>query len=115
MLQLDHKNLDVYKLSVNFVVDLYKVINDFPALEKYAISQQLRRAAVSIVSNIAEGSSRKSERERVRFYEIARGSLIEIDAQLEIAFRLKYVNKEDLEVLGSYTVRIFQMLTKMMH
>src|SRR5574343_400553 len=100
MLQLDHKNLDVYKLSVNFVVDLYKVINDFPALEKYAISQQLRRAAVSIVSNIAEGSSRKSERERVRFYEIARGSLIEIDAQLEIAFRLKYVNKEDLEVLG---------------
>jgi four helix bundle protein len=73
----------------------------------------LRRAALSTQLNIAEGSSRKSEADRRRFYEIARGSLIEIDAILDVGVDLCYWNKDDLADLGEYLVRIFKMLSKM--
>ena len=74
---------------------------------------QIRRAALSIQLNIAEGASRRSNAERKRYYEIARGSLIEIDAALEIAAELKYIIKEEQKKLGELMIRCFQMLTKM--
>lgn len=78
------------------------------------MSQQLRRAALSVHLNTAEGASRRTSPERKRFYEIARGSVIEIDALLDIAGDLGYCNKEQMTELGNLLVRCFQMLTKLM-
>lgn len=73
--------------------------------------QQLRRAALSVHLNNAEGCSRKSEIERNRFFEIARGSIIEIDAIIDIAEDLKYISKPDIEMLGDLMIQVFRMLS----
>ncbi len=73
--------------------------------------QQIRRAALSAHLNIAEGSSRKSEAERKRFYEIARGSVIEIDAASDIAFQLNYCNMENIHFLGESIIGCFKQLS----
>ncbi|CAN5641758.1 hypothetical protein BH10BAC3_BH10BAC3_42690 [soil metagenome] len=73
--------------------------------------QQLRRAALSVHLNNAEGCSRKSEIERKRFFEIARGSIIEIDAIIDIAEDLKYISKPDIEILGDLMIQVFRMLS----
>lgn len=112
-LQLAHKELDIYKVSKLFVIACYQLTNVLPSDERFNMISQIRRAALSVQLNIAEGASRKSGAERKRFYEIARGSLIEIDAALDIATELKYIIKEEQEKLGELTVRCFQMLTKM--
>ena len=75
--------------------------------------QQIRRAVISVHLNVAEGCSRKSLVERKRFYEIARGSVIEIDAALDIALGLDYTSKERLADLGLLLVRTFQLISKM--
>ncbi len=113
-LKLNHKNLDVYKISKAFVIDCYKITKHFPTEEKFGLTSQIRRAVVSILLNISEGSSRSSEVERKRFYEISRGSLIEIDSALEIAFELNYLSGLDLTSLESGMIRSFQMLCKML-
>jgi len=84
-LQLNHQNLEVFKKSKNFVIACYRICNQFPADEKFGMISQVRRAALSVYLNIAEGCSRKSEAERKRYFEISRGSLIEVDAAFEIA------------------------------
>ena len=75
--------------------------------------RQIRRAALSVHLNIAEGCGRKSGSERKRFYEVARGSLIEVDAALDIAVGLNCVTTEDLNELGELLIRVFQMISKM--
>lgn len=80
-----HKDLEVWKKSVEFVTDLYKVTQDFPKEEFYGLTSQMRRAAVSIPSNIAEGSARQGNKELVQFLYIALGSAVELDTQLIIA------------------------------
>jgi four helix bundle protein len=85
-LQINHRQLDIYKIAGVFVKDCYLVTKIFPAEERYNLTQQIRSAALSIHLNIAEGASRKSEQERKRYYEIARGSVIEIDAALGCSF-----------------------------
>ena len=112
-LQLAHTNLDVFKVSKAFTLLCCKETKTFPADEKYAMVQQIRRAALSVHLNISEGSSRKSLAERKRFYEIARGSLIEVDTALDIAVELNYTTKELLNELGALLVRCFQMLSKL--
>ena len=112
-LQLDHKKLDIYKVSIKFVHACYELSKTLPGDERFNMVSQIRRAALSIQLNIAEGASRKSDVERKRFYEIARGSLIEIDAALDIAVELKYIIKEEQGKLGDLMIRCFQMLTKM--
>jgi four helix bundle protein len=92
-LQLNHHKLEVYKASREFVFEYYRFTKILPDEEKYAMASQIRRAALSVHLNIAEGASRKSETERKRFYEIARGSIIEIDAAMDIANDLKYIGK----------------------
>ncbi len=79
--------------------------------EKYAMVQQIRRAALSVHLNIAEGSSRKSEAERKRYYEIARGSVIEIDAAFDIAYQLLYCEMESLKLLGELIISSFKQLS----
>ena len=89
-LQLAHTRLGVFKVSQLLALECYKITKQFPSDEKFALTQQIRRAAISIHLNIAEGSSRKSEQERKRYYEIARGSVIEIDTAIGIAHKLNY-------------------------
>lgn len=112
-LQLAHKQLDIYNASKSFVLACYQLTKTLPAEERFNMTQQIRRAALSVQLNIAEGASRKSYVERKRFYEIARGSVIEIDAALDIACELKYIIKDEQGKLGELMIRCFQMLTKM--
>jgi four helix bundle protein len=112
-LQLSHQKMDVYTLSKAFVTECYIVTKSFPSEEKFALTQQIRRAALSVHLNIAEGCSRKSETERKRFYEVSRGSIIEIDAAIDVAADLNYCKKEEMQQLGSLLVRTFSMLSKM--
>ncbi len=111
MLALNHKNLNVWKYSINLVAEMYNLTKLFPKEELYGLTSQLRRASVSVPSNIAEGSSRTSPAERRRFYEISRSSLVEIDTQIEIALFLKYLNKEQICNLEKETNNVFALLT----
>lgn len=110
-LQLNHKKLEVYKISRDLVKECYQFTKLLPVGEKFALSSQIRRAALSVKLNIAEGASRKSETERKRFYEISRGSLIEIDAAFDSACDLSYFTADQL---GSFSVvvnKCFALLT----
>ncbi len=113
MLKLNHKKLKVWQLSLDFVSSVYQMTSLFPKVEIYGITNQLRRAAVSLPSNIAEGASRNSLQERNRFYEIARSSLVEIDTQIELSKRLAYCKKEDLLALEEQMNHLFAMLSNM--
>ena len=87
----NYRELEVWKQSMTFVEDIYKAIKTFPIEERYGICDQIRRAAVSIPSNIAEGFGRDTPKEFAHFLSIARGSLYETMTQLDIASRLGYL------------------------
>lgn len=106
-----HKDLDVWKLSMDLVKDIYSVTTGFPGTERYGLTQQIRRAAVSVPSNIAEGSARKYPREFIQFLYYALGSTAELETQLELAKRLGYL-KDDTEPNAKLS-RIGAMLVKL--
>ena len=110
-LKLNHQKPDIYKFSQAFVLECYKLSKCLPDSEKFGMISQIRRAALSVHLNIAEGASRKSEIERKRFYEISRSSIVEIDAALDIANGLKYLKNHDMSELGEEMVRCFKILT----
>lgn len=110
-LKLNHQKLEVYKASRIFVLECYKLTKSFPSDERFGMISQVRRAALSVHLNIAEGASRKSEKERKRYYEIARGSIIEIDAALDIATELDYLKELNIELLGDSMVNCFKLLS----
>ena len=93
------EKLNVWQEAKKLVVDVYHLLDDFPMLEKYALCDQIRRAVVSVPSNIAEGSGRKSLKEQIRFLEIAYGSLMETYNQLLIAADLSYISKESVTII----------------
>lgn len=107
----NHQKLDVYTASRSFVAEVYKLSKHLPVEEKFGMISQIRRAALSVHLNIAEGASRKSGQERKRYYEVARGSVIEVDAALDIAKDLLYLNNLNIETLGAATIKIFKILT----
>ena len=113
MLTLNHKNLDTWKQSMNLVTEVYKLTKNYPKEELFGLASQMRRASVSISSNISEGSSRDSAVERRRFYEISRSSLVELDTQMEISLRLKYINQKESENISKLTNHLFALLTKL--
>jgi four helix bundle protein len=113
MLNLNHKKLDVWNVGIQFIKEIYNLTESFPAREIYGLSNQLRRASVSITSNIAEGSSRKSSAERKRFYEVARSSLVEIDTQIEIAFELNFIKESDKQQISDLINKLFAMITNL--
>lgn len=115
MLKLNHKNLDVWKLSIILVKDIYKHTEAYPKQEVFGITNQLRRASVSISSNIAEGASRSSNLERKRFYVVARSSLVEIDTQLEISIHLNYVKVDELSGIEETINHVFAKLTNLIN
>ncbi|MDD2246982.1 MAG: four helix bundle protein [Proteiniphilum sp.] len=85
-----HKDLEVYKASMELVGMVYKLCKDFPKEEIYGLTSQMKRAAISVPSNIAEGNGRKSPKELNNFLNIALGSLIELETQLDIATMLRF-------------------------
>lgn len=111
-LKLNHQKLDVYVHSRKFVFECYKFTKQLPDAEKYGMVTQIRRAALSVHLNLSEGASRKSSSERKRYYEVARGSIIEIDAALDIASDLGYISTE-IESLGEAMVICFKLLSGM--
>ena len=112
-IQLKHKSLDVYLVIRELVKETYKISLQLPPDEKFNMVQQIRRAALSVKLNLAEGSTRKSLAERKRYFEISRGSIVEIDAALETAFDLNYFTIENLQIIGILLNRCFAMLSKM--
>jgi len=112
-LTLNHQKLQVYTASREFVLECYRLTKSMPSDEKFGMITQIRRAALSVHLNIAEGSSRKSEVERKRYYEVARGSVIEIDAALDIAEDLDYLRTFSVEKLGQSMIKCFKLLTGM--
>ena len=110
-LQLAHTKLNIFKIAKLLTLECYRNTKYFPPDEKYAMVQQIRRAALSVHLNIAEGFSRKSSIERKRYFEIARGSLIEIDTAIDIAVDLKYCLPESVKELGESIVQTFKQLS----
>jgi len=110
-LQLAHTKTPVFQESKKFKLECYRITKDFPKDEKFTIVQQMRRAALSVHLNIAEGCSGKSQSERTRFFEISRGSVIEVDAAIDIAHGPKYKTEEELKQLGDHLVSTFKQLT----
>jgi four helix bundle protein len=94
-IKMNHKDLEVWKKAMDLVEQIYLLTSTFPSSELYGLTNQLRRAAVSIPSNIAEGSARKGDKELLYFTNIATGSLAEIETQLLICVRLKYVDEQN--------------------
>ena len=113
-LPLAHTKLDVFSVSKAFVLACYKETKLFPSEEKFGMISQIRRAALSVHLNVAEGCSRKSAVERKRYYEISRGSAVEIDAALETAVDLEYFKIESLQKSGVLLNECFAILSKMM-
>ena len=93
---MHHKNLEAWKKSIELVTKVYSETKNFPQEEKYGLTNQIRRSAVSIPSNIAEGCARSSDKESVRFIDIALGSLAELETQLIIAENLNYIEQTSL-------------------
>jgi four helix bundle protein len=89
-----HKRLVVWQVSMELVIHLYETSRQFPTAEKYGLVAQMRRAALSIPSNIAEGAARRSRKEYLQFLYVARASASELDTQLEIAKRLNYLSSQ---------------------
>jgi len=87
-------DLRVWKKAMDLVVDVYQLTSTFPPEEKFGLTSQMRRAAISIPSNIAEGHGRRSAKEFVRFLWIANGSLVELETQILIAERLRFIPSE---------------------
>jgi four helix bundle protein len=113
MLDLSHKKLDIWIFSLDLVVKIYDLTSGFPKEELFGLTSQLRRASVSVSSNIAEGLSRSSKLEKIRFLEISRSSLVEIDTQLEIALKLNLYDKNELVEIEKLLDSLFAMITSL--
>ena len=108
-----YRQLDAYQKAKDFVIYVYTLLKQFPKEEQYALCDQLRRAAVSIPSNIAEGMGRMSVKEQIHFIEIAFGSLNETMCQLELAYELNYISHEHLNTSEEFVKEITRMLSRL--
>lgn len=109
-----YTDLEVWQMGMILVDEVYRLTKAFPAKEKFGLTSQLRRSAVSIPSNIAEGWGRHVTNEYVQFLRYARGSLYEAETQLRIARRNGYLNEEALTALLHHTNRLGKMLLALM-
>lgn len=109
-LQYSFEKLNVWQEAKKLVVDVYQLLDEFPKFEKYALCDQIRRAIVSVPSNIAEGCGRVSIREQVHFLEIAYGSLLEAFNQLLIAIELNYITEKSVEEIKPTIDAVAKML-----
>jgi four helix bundle protein len=107
------KDLIVWQKAYKLVLEIYRITKDFPKSEIYGLSQQMRRSAVSIPSNISEGYGRKSKIEYDRFLSIAYGSLSELETQYLLSVDLKYTNKS--EIIENFLREVGSMLYRMLN
>lgn len=105
------ETLDVYDKARELVKDVYIIQNKFPKEERYALGDQVRRAAVSITANLAEGSGRKSLREKIHFIEISFGSMMEVFCELQTACDLGYITEQRFDELRSQFTDVAKMLS----
>jgi len=105
------RKLDIWIKSVDLVTEVYRLTDLFPTKEKFGISSQMQRAAVSIPSNIAEGSAKSSNKDFARFLEMSIGSSFELETELIIAFNLKYVDSEGYKMMQNRIAEIQKMIS----
>ncbi|MCB0190339.1 MAG: four helix bundle protein [Anaerolineae bacterium] len=109
-----YKELKVWQRTVDLVAEIYRMTRTFPDEERYTLTSQMRRAAISIPSNIAEGWGRGTTKEYVHFLRIARGSLMELETQLIISEKLKYLSADTINLLIKEIQEIGRMLNGLM-
>lgn len=107
----DYKNLDAYKESKILVRMVYEMLKLFPKEEQYALCDQLRRAVISIPSNLAEGCGRYSTKEQLHFLEIAFGSLLEVECQMDIAHDINYISESQLVNINTQIRKVAALLS----
>lgn len=105
-----HHRLDVWKKSIKFVEQIYKITSEFPSEEKYGLTSQMRRAAVSMPSNIAEGAGRGSSKEFIYFLNISQGSAAELETQIIISKSLRFISSQIEETLLKELDEISKMI-----
>lgn len=103
--KMNHKDLEAWKLSIKFVTEIYEITQKFPKEEFYGLTNQIRRSAVSIPSNIAEGCARQSDNETIQFLYISIGSVAELETQLLIAENLHYLKSSDFFIKNLIKIR----------
>ena len=104
------KDLDVWQESMGLIEDVYRLTRNFPQDERFGLTSQIRKASVSIASNIGEGGRRKRRKAHLNHLDIALGSQAEVDVQLEIARRLAYVSELEYRKVGDRVARVGRML-----
>ncbi len=106
-----YKQLNVWQKAIKLVIHVYSATKKFPEHEKNGLISQMRRSVVSIPSNIAEGYGRHSDKDLVRFINFAKGSLYELDTQIEISMQLKYLKLKDFDLISSLMDETSRMLS----
>ena len=109
----DYKELDVWKKAVALTTELYKLTSRFPDTERYGLASQIRRATTSIAANIAEGWGRGSTGEYIQFLTVARGSLMELETHLIVAFNLHFLNSDEFRLVMKQVEDIGKMLNRL--
>ena len=108
-----YKDLTVWQKAMDLVVEIYRIVKILPPEERYALSDQMKRAAVSIPSNIAEGNARGSKKDYANFLSIAKGSNAELQTQCQICARLNFVKEENIQAALSLCDEVGRMLNTM--
>jgi len=106
-----HKKLDAWKAALDLVLALYRTTDRFPEQERFSLTSQIRRAALSVPSNIAEGAARQTKKEFINFLHMAQGSLSELDTQLEVAKELGYLDKDRWATFDDQIERIDKLIS----
>jgi four helix bundle protein len=106
----DFKDLDVWKVSKQLALDIYKTTEHFPKHELFGLTNQMRRCAISISSNIAEGCGRNTHKDTTQFLYISRGSLFELEAQIIISFELNYISSDNFDLLNQQLIKSRQLI-----
>ena len=110
-----HKKLDVWNMAMDLILTIYQASESVPKEERFGLTNQMRRAALSVPSNIAEGAARQTRKEFMNYLHMAQGSLSELDTQLEVAKRLGYLAEEAWTKLDGHLDRIDKMLSGLIH
>ena len=108
-----YRELRAWKKAIDLVTEVYRLCKLLPKEETYGLSDQMRRAVVSIPSNIAEGQARESLNDFIRFLHIAQGSRAELETQLEICVQLNYISREEMSLAERYSAETGRMIRKL--
>ena len=106
----NYRELKIWQRSMDFVVRIYEATSKFPTDEKFGLTSQLRRCAISVPSNISEGAGRETNQEFKRFLQFSMGSLNELRTQIEIAFRIGYLKIDSFDRLAEEALQIYKMI-----